>query len=221
MKKLTLLLSCLFLSACVSGKDTPNISYYSLENATQSVPSDTASETVVRVMPVSIVPQYSVKNFIYRTGETNYVSDPYRQFHLAPSLQITQYLTNAMQDELDVTIVSADSLLIANYVVQFDVSKLYADYQNKNAPEAMTSISALLYYVTPTRTAKIGEEIFSAQQAIAPNDAKSLIKGYNKNLTAISNEADTWIAQHIAENDKATKDKATKDKATKKETTPA
>lgn len=209
MKKLTLLLSCLLLSACITSKDTPNISYYSLDNATQSVPSDIASKTIVRVMPVSIVPQYSVKSFVYRTSETNYISDPYRQFLLAPSLQITQYLTNTMQNDLDVTIVNSDSLLIANYVVQFDVSKLYADYQHKDAPLALTSINALLYHVTATSTTKIAEKTFSAEQAITPNDAKSLIDGYNKNLTAISNEADAWIAEHIAKNDEVAKQQAT------------
>lgn len=204
MKKLILILSSLLLSSCISSQDTPDISYYSLDNTTQNIPSNVSNKTILRVMPASVVQQYSGKSFVYRTSKTNYLSDPYRQFLLAPSLQITQYLTNTMQNSLDATIVNSDSLLIASYVVQFDVSKFYADYQNKKAPLALTSINAMLYYVTLTNTTKIGEKIFSAQQSITPNNPASLIDGYNKNLLSISEDIDTWLGEKITENAKAT-----------------
>lgn len=206
MKKFSLIkTSCTFLASvvlygCVSHKTAPSIHHYSLESSTDQTSTQTqeAGKPILRVMPVAIEPQYAGKSFVYRTSDLQYIDDPYQQFLVAPNLQITDVISANLSHSVNALVVGGDSLLLANYALQLKVTALYADYQNKAQPMAVTSIQAELYEIKNGITNLVSSDTFEQTQKILPNNPKDLIKAYDKNLKKISKNLADFVGKNLA-----------------------
>lgn len=200
MKKILTLISIssLLLTACVGSKKTPTIETYSFAPlATTPVASTTKAKTV-RLMPASISPQFSNYSFIYRTSNTQYLLDPYRQFLSSPNAEITAYLQNALMPSLNATLIASDNLMTANYMLQENVTALYADYQNKSAPKAVIGIQFILYHCKNGETSQIAIITLNEETNIAPNDPSSLIEGYQRDLDKIAKKLSLFINKNMS-----------------------
>lgn len=199
MKKtlLTLIVS-LSLAACVGHEKTPPIETYSLATATASI-KQTSSQNkhIMRMMPASIAPEFSNYSFIYRTSNSRYLVDPYRQFLSSPNAEITSYLQNALAPTLQATLIASDNLMTANFVLQENITALYADYQNKSAPEAVMEIQFILYQCKGGTTSQISTLNLSERTPIAPNDPTSLIKAYQNDLDKMTGKLSVFINQQL------------------------
>ena len=197
MKKTLIFIAILSitLAACTGSKKTPPIQTYSFAQTTSSSTKEnnTKENNVVRMMPASIVPQFSNYAFIYRVSSVQYLTDPYRQFLTAPDTEITAYLNNRLAPSLNAALISNDNLAPANFILQGHITELYADYQNKSTPEAVMSIQFILYQCDNGVTKQVGTITLSEKTNIKPNDPASLLEGYQHDLDKIAGKLSTFI----------------------------
>lgn len=183
----------LALTACGGSKKTPAIETYSFAPITISPTSISQKKTVLRIAPASIAPQFSNYSFIYRTSNAQYLIDPYRQFLTAPSIEVTSYLQNQLAPSLNATLISTDNLMSAEFILQENITELYADYRNKSAPEAVVSMQFILYRCEKGITKQVGILTLSEKTNVKPNDPASLIAGYQSNLNKMVEKLSRFI----------------------------
>lgn len=182
------------LTACVGGKQAPAVETYSFTpKAIQSSSAISHNSTVIRMMPATITPQFSNNAFIYRTSEIQYRIDPYREFLAAPNTEITIYLERLLGPSLKATLVSSDNLTPANFVLQENITELYADYQNKTKPQAVLSIQFILYRCENSVMKQIGTISLSEKTPIKPNDPTSLLEGYQSNIGKMTKQLSVFV----------------------------
>ncbi|MBP9726415.1 MAG: hypothetical protein KBD83_02980 [Gammaproteobacteria bacterium] len=201
MKKtlFTLSILTLALTACMTHEKTHPIETYSFAPVTaQPSSSSPQKASVLRMMPANITPQFSNYFFIYRESTTKYLTDPYRQFLTAPNTEITTYLHNHLGPLVNTKLVTSDNLTTANFILQENITELYGDYQNKSAPEAITSIQFILYSNENGSPTQIGAVTLNEKTTIAPNNPESLMKGYQQNLDNIAEKASVFINQYVS-----------------------
>lgn len=195
----TLSILTLALTACMTHEKTHPIETYSFAPVAAAQPSSSAPQkvSVLRMMPANITPQFSNYFFIYRESTTKYLTDPYRQFLTAPNTEITTYLQNHLGPLVNTRLVTSDNLTTANFILQENITELYADYQNKLAPEAVTSIQFILYSNENGSPEQIDAVTLNEKTKIAPNNPESLMKGYQQNLDNIAEKASVIINQYV------------------------
>ena len=199
MKKTFLILAIsLGLTACVGSKKTPAIETYSFAPITAQAKHTAApNNPVIRMMPASISPEFSNDSFIYRVSETQYLIDPYRQFLSSPNAEVSAYLHNALTPTLHATLIASDNLMTAGFMLQENITALYADYQNKSAPEAVMTIQFIVYQCKGGETIQLDTITLSERTPIAPNDPASLIKAYQTDLDKMTEQLSVLINQQL------------------------
>jgi len=199
MKKTLAIISTLSLAlvACTGSKNTPAIETYSFTPVTISATDAPVKNTVLRITPAAITPQFSNYSFIYRISDTQYLVDPYRQFLTAPSIEITSYLKSQLAPSLNSTLISTDSLMSAQFILQENITEFYADYQHKSAPEAVISVQFILYHCENGVTKQAGTLTLSEKTRIEPNNPTSLLKGYQSDLDKMTKELSSFINKHL------------------------
>jgi hypothetical protein len=195
----TLSILTLALTACMTHEKTHSIETYSFAPVATTQLSSSAPQkvSVLLMMPANITPQFSNYFFIYRESTTKYLTDPYRQFLTAPNTEITTYLQNHLGPLVNTRLVTSDNLATAHFILQENITELYADYQNKLAPEAVTTIQFNLYSNEIGVPEEIGSVIINEKASIAPNNPESLMKGYQQNLDNIAAKASIFINQYV------------------------
>ena len=188
----------LALTACISHKNTPATETFSLTPTSTTALSSELQNPIIRMMPATIESQFSNSFFIYRTSSIQYFTDPYRRFLSSPNIEISSYLENKLPISLKGSLIAADSLATENFILQENISELYADYRNKAAPQAVVAIQFILYTTEHGKTTQIASINLREQTAIKPNDAASLLAGYAHDLDVISQQAADFINTSIA-----------------------
>lgn len=188
----------LALASCVGGKQTPSMETYSFTpKTTQQTVVSPKKTVVIRIIPANITPQFANNAFIYRVSKMQYLIDPYRQFLTAPNIEISTYLENNLAPLLNATLISNDNLAPANFILQENITELYADYQNKSAPDAVLSIQFILYHCDKGVTKQLSTLTLSEKTSIKPNDPTSLLEGYQSNLDKMMRGLSVYITQSI------------------------
>lgn len=169
------------LAACVSSQPTLPIETFALPASTAPT-STVTSNAILFVSPANIAPQFSNFSFMYRISDTQYLTDPYRQFLSAPNIQISNYLQNQLSRSVNATVIGPNSLLTANVVLQENINALYADYRDKIAPVAVLDITFTLYQLNNGKAVQVGTLALRENTPVAPNDPNALLQGYQKDL---------------------------------------
>lgn len=196
MKKL-LILTTLFLSACISHEQSPSIKYYNLSADTSSEQSATLSKTAVKLMSTSVNPQFNTTNFVYRTGDNQYQTDSYLQFLTAPYQQIYQYLLNSLSSNDNFNLISSNSLDTASYTLQTDVDQFYIDYQDKRSPFVNVSMKVTLYKNNKGKFDPVATQSFTDHVDIPSNDPNNIVDAYDKALSDISAQLKTFVQTNL------------------------
>lgn len=177
------------LTACVSHKPTPATETFSLTSPSITTSSTEIHQPIIRMMPTTIDPAFSNSFFIYRISSAQYLTDPYRRFLTASNIEINDYLFNLLSSSTKISLINSANLMPSQYILQSNINKLYADYQNKSAPQAVINMQFILYSNEDNKPLKQVASITLEEKApIKPNDANSLIAGYEVDLNKISQQ---------------------------------
>jgi hypothetical protein len=90
-------------------------------------------------------PTYDSRGLLYRKDESEYQSDFYHEFLIAPQALITSQARNWLaQSGLFKTVLEPGSLLEATHVLEGSVLALYGDLREQNLPQAVLQIRFFL-----------------------------------------------------------------------------
>lgn len=188
MKKLTclmLLLSTIVLNGCLSSftKQTPQI-HYMFSGPTMTGGRHYSSAKTLQVLPMRVVLQFANNGFVYRTGETTYLSDYYHVFFIPPEERLTQLTAASISQHHYFGAVgdAQNPLVNPTYFLAGTINALYADYQNKQHPQAVLSIR---YILTLKSGTVLFDKTYSTAMPLKVKTSQALMNAWDSEIQSI------------------------------------
>lgn len=150
------------------------------------IPHQKTTTYILAINNVTIDPAFSGTQFVYRTGQSNYLSDYYNVFFAPPAQQMNEILTRYLQStELYRYVTLDDDYHLAQYMLQAKIVSLYADYQDVLHPQGVIEMQVSMFKRTDTQPKLIMNSLFKASIPLHSKDSQSLINAWNKGLSNI------------------------------------
>ena len=180
------LLLAVFCSGCVSlERSYPEKRLFVIE--LQPSKGATATNGEVLSLPtLQISPRYADRDFVYRTSQTEYESDFYNQFLIAPAVMITEEARKALAASSGFKfVVGPASPLTPNYVLEGSINALYGDFRNPAAPAAVLEIEFFLHNENPANQGIALHKRYMQSVALKERSPEALVRGWSEALQAI------------------------------------
>lgn len=151
----------------------------------QPSPVPHKTDKILEIYYPNIAAQFSGSNFVYKANESEYTNDFYNKFFTSPVDDIDQSVIKYLQNSRLFKYASDDiTPLRPDYILKTNVTELYADYRDKNAPRAVMSVQFTLVN-TEDKPQIIMNKTFRQSILLRDKSSISLIVGWNKCLQNI------------------------------------
>jgi uncharacterized lipoprotein YmbA len=190
--------AALILAACSIGKPIPQATTYVIEPAPPAQSAATRRAQTLRMGYVRVAASFAGNALVYRTGDVQYVADPYNAFIADPAAmlgnRIADWLDRAGPFKAVAQPGSAQSAKSAPYVLEATVTELYGDFRTGTPPAAVTTIQFALVDMSGPRAVTLYERTIGRRVEIAQAAPDALMRGYGQALTEILTQLDADLA---------------------------
>ena len=144
------------------------------------------------VKELFINPAFDSHSFVYRIGKNRYTTDYYNEFISYPAKLITVKITETLCATRYFKSAQTNMKQNVGYRLSGKITRLYADFQDTNNPEAIIEIRLVLEKRTGHTFQTISGKTYLAKEHILSRKPAHLVSGWNTGLTKI-------VAQFISE----------------------
>ncbi len=157
--------------------------------------SSATVDAVLKIRSCRVSEPFNNCSLLYRTGSVRYEQDHYNLFLTSPDEQLTSILRVWFQDSGLFRSVETQ-ILSTEYTLESHVDKLYADFQNKQAPLATVQMHAMLskYDKSCSCTTVILNKAFIFKTPMLPNPtATDVVEAFSNCLKQILKDLEAEI----------------------------
>lgn len=189
-------LFCLLLSGCSElGVDTPEKHTYVLDVGRVG-PHAGGDGKVLQVCQFRISSRFAGTEFVYRTGEFTYETDFYNIFLSPPAGNVTEEVRQWLADSgLFGSVVNPGSRIVAELLIEGNISALYGDYTDLNAPKAVMEIEIFVVQSKGGDDRVKYHDVYREEVALESRRAETLIAGLNTCLDRTLKSLETTLKQ--------------------------
>ena len=175
--------------------------FFLIEAPTANKASQTIPDSILRVVDFDVSPAFTDKELVYLQQDNQYTSDFYNSFFISVSNMFTEASKNWLQQSAMFSqVVSLNSLIDANYILEGLVQGVYGDFRDKNAPKAVLKLQFLLLTVNDNGENEVVlQHNFNEQVTIKEANAEELVRGWNSALEKILQDLEGKISAKILE----------------------
>jgi cholesterol transport system auxiliary component len=142
--------------------------------------------SVLRVRAFNVTSPFETKNFVYRESERGYVTDFYRQFLVAPRSMLSEVARQWLAESgLFGVVLDAASRVEPTYTLEGNVTGLYGDYRDSEAPEAVLRLHLYLLEETLDGPRVRFHRGYEASVPLEGRGAEDLVRGWCRGLAQI------------------------------------
>jgi ABC-type uncharacterized transport system auxiliary subunit len=193
---LILLLGAGFLSGCLSRPALTRQSFsFSIPSMVTNAPAGRAR--VLEIRQVTVAAPFDSQSFVYRTGAYSYERDPYAQFLVPPAETLVAPLRGyLMESGLFQDVVSRESELKSDLLVQVRVEELYGDFRNRSAPVAVLRMSVVFVRAGNGARGKVWlQKRFEQRIPFRQPTAAALMAAWDQGLKRIAGELNEQLRE--------------------------
>jgi ABC-type uncharacterized transport system auxiliary subunit len=185
---IAVLLAAILCSGCVSRQSYAKHQF--VLEAVRAAPLNSPSRDVVlAVRSFTIDPAYDSRSLLYRKGESEYESDFYNEFLVAPQVLISSQTRNWLaQSGVLKTVLEPGSLVEATHILEGNVLALYGDFRGQSLPQAVVEIRVFVVTSRSSRPEVVFTRDYRASQQAKERTADALVAALNQCLAQILSE---------------------------------
>ncbi len=147
-----------------------------------------AFDLAVTVRRVRLSPRYEGRELVYRQSATEYVSDFYNAYFIAPADMLTQEIRERIKaSSLFAHVLDPASLARSRYALEGAVSELYGDFSQAE-PKAVLKAQFFLLEEGPGSPTIVFSREYARAVPLMDKSAKGLVDGQNAALTSVLDE---------------------------------
>ena len=172
---------------------------YVLNPVRRAEPAPASDDAILEVRRFMMDSAFHGKKLVYRTGEVAYEEDFYHEFLAPPASMIREATRNWLtQSNLFARVVDAAGYVEPTYALEANITTLYGDARDADAPRAVVELRAFLLRVDGARDAEIVHTgVYSVTCEAAAADPNGIVTGYNDCLEAILTDLEKDIAAKL------------------------
>ena len=145
-----------------------------------------AGKRILQVRKFRVSPGFDGRNFVYRRDEYGYKTDFYNRFLVAPDELLTEQTRLWLRRSgLFGHVVSPDSHMLADYIVEGAINSLYGDFREGRPPGAVIKVQFFLIDDGPAKAGVILDRQYQQTVDLDSDTPESLIRGWNRALEGI------------------------------------
>jgi len=194
---IAVLLTVLLCSGCVSRQPYAKHQFV-LETVRAAQVNSPSQDIVLAVRGLTIDPAYDSRSLLYRKAETEYESDFYNEFLVAPQALISSQTRNWLaQSGLFKTVLEPGSLVEATHILEGNVLALYGDFRGQSLPRAVMEIRLFVVTSRSSRPEVVFTRDYRASQPAEERTAEALAAAFNQCLAQILSELEKDLAEAL------------------------
>ena len=189
--------AALAIAGCSIGKPIPQATTYVVEPPMPALsPASERRAQSMRMGNVRVAAAFSGNALVYRTGDVQFVSDPYQAFIADPAAM----LGSRMAEWLDragpfKSVAQPESARPAAFVLEATATELYGDFRPGQPPAAVVAVQFTLIDQTGPRPAIALERSIGSRIVIAEATPDALVRGYGTALAEILSQLASELQQ--------------------------
>ena len=183
---LFLTLVSLLLPGCSLKKavqqSAPEKRHFVLEASRSDSAGPAGNQSVLYVRDVTVSPRYEGAGFVYKRGESEYMTDFYNRFLIPPDLLVTQEVRDwVLAAGVFGQVIDSGSLVAPTHALEGRVNALYGDYTVQPS-NAVLEIELFLVEDPLNRSAVVFHERYREEVSLDDGKPESLVRGWNTAL---------------------------------------
>ena len=179
-------LLCL-VSGCIRlASSYPEKRYFLIDISRQEDVSPRATDEVLRVVTLSVSPQYEGKDFVYRKGDVVYESDFYNEFLISPTDIFTEQVRQwVAKSGLFAQVADLSGYNEPTFFLGGTVTALFGDFRDISAPKAIMEIEFLLSRDVSAKGEAAFQNRYHREIPLDGPSPQALVKGWDEALRQI------------------------------------
>lgn len=172
-----------FIAGCFSFSSTyVKRNQYLLNPDTFPLQQTKAHKCAVIINTVSVTAPFNQLSFIYRVSDVQYLTDYYHSFAVPLFQQFDSLLLNYSYALGNFNPISVYELSNADYKLQPVITQFYADYRDRNHPQAVIALNLKLFKREDKQVKMIMNKSFTARISIKVKDTENLLIAWQQGL---------------------------------------
>jgi cholesterol transport system auxiliary component len=179
------LLLTVLCSGCASRQPSAKHQFV-LEATRPAPPARQPQDVVLAVRDFTIDPVYGGRGLIYRKGESEYESDFYNEFVIAPQALLANQTRNWLaRSGMFRTVLEPGSLVEPTRILEGNVLILHGDFWGRNVPQAVMEIRIFLIAGTRAQPEVVFTRDYQASHEAQAPTADALVAAFDRCLEQI------------------------------------
>ena len=167
-----------------------------LEATRPAQPVGQRHDVVLAVRGFTIDPVCDSRGLLYRKGESEYESDFYNEFLIAPQALISSQSRNWLaQSGVFKTVLEPGSLIEATHILEGNVLALYGDFRGPGLPQAVMQVRVFLVANTGSEPEIIFTRDYRASHRAETQTADALVAAMNQCLEQVLSELERDLGE--------------------------
>lgn len=194
---IVVLFTAILCSGCVSRQSYARHQFV-LEAVRGAQPNSPSRGMVLAVRGFTIDPAYDSRSLLYRRGESEYESDFYNVFLVAPQALISSQTRNWLAHlGLFKTVLEPGSLVEATHILEGNVLALYGDFRGQSLPRAVMEIRIFVVKSRGSMPEVIFTRDYQASRQAKEHTADALVAAFNQCLAQILTELERDLSEAL------------------------
>lgn len=187
--KFIIIFLAIIISGCVNIKLPSSASFeqthYSLSVKLPKLQPAKTNSGNLEVSYPKIATKFSGQSFVYKSQQYNFITDAYNIFLDLPASEIQQIVINYLQKTGKFKFVAAETYPAkAQFILQTNILKLYADYTDHNNPRGTIAIRFTLFDLQNKNNILLNKD-YEANISLSQKSSTALIEAWDIGLTQI------------------------------------
>jgi|GEM_PF-1702510 len=143
---------------------------------------------VLKIRYCRATPPFDGQLFLYKSADSRYEQDFYRQFLTPPNEQVAELLRIRMESSgLFDNVIPASSAVEPDYTLEPQLLAVYTDFSDAMAPKTVMKVHVVLLHLNKNRQngTILLEKTYLRSETFTEKTGKSIIAGYNSGLENI------------------------------------
>ena len=188
-KLIPLLLVILMLGCSGLKREYPKRDFYTLEVVNVMEAVQGVGRNYLKIQRSEINPVYFQRDFNYKTGQDEFISDYYNQFYKPVNTIVTAELYKWLSNSgLFKDVLPIESIVKAKYLLDSIIVDIYADFTDPENPKAVLNIQFFLVDDSGDDPKLVYTNVYNQTVELAGKGPNSVVDGWNKALENILNQ---------------------------------
>jgi len=185
-KLIPIFLVLLIIGCSGLNKEYPTKNYYTFDVINDIKVNSNQGKNYIKIERVDVNHAYHHRDFNYRTGPDEFISDYYNQFYKPVGALVTSELYKWMSSAgIYKDVLPVNNLINAKYILDSKLVDIYGDFSNPDDPRAILNMQFFLVDDSSDVAELAYSNVYNQNIAISSKTPGALVEGWNEALKNI------------------------------------